>query len=188
MVVQQDGLEGVHLLTHTSELSLAEISRPTTVQKLPMAAVDLHGQEANTALQGMVAAVQLALLKASCNGMMKTATTLMENKIQFQMGTMIAIPEFIIVAEVMVMLMNRCFSLQIRHLLSTAMVEPVRRCWECVTLYTFLYILMMKTPAMPIPVLETVLMVPAITIISSTSVITTPVKKLRKINMIHIRT
>ena len=42
----------------------------------------------------MVAAVQLASMEATYTGMMKTAA---------------AIPEFIIAAEVMVMLMNRCF-------------------------------------------------------------------------------
>ena len=197
MVVQRGGLvdggsrtmrttimqtDGVHLtLTHTSELGLAEISGPTTVQKLSVAPVNSNGPEANTALQGMVAAVQLASMEATFIGMTKTAATLMENKIQFQMGAMIAIPEFIIAAEVMEMLMNRCFSLQKRHLLSTAMVEPVRRCWECTTLYSFLYILMTKIPAMPILVLETVLMVPAIAIMSSISAITVPVKKLRKV-------
>ena len=96
--------DGVHLtLTHTLELGLAEISKPTTVQKLPMVGVDLHGQEASTALQGMAAAVQVASIKATCTGMMKTAATLMENMTQFQMGTMIAIPESIFAAEVMVM-------------------------------------------------------------------------------------
>ena len=149
MVVQRGGLvdgdskimrtiitktDGVRLtLTHTLELGLlglVEISGPTTVQKLSVAPVSLHGQEANTALQGMVAAVQVASMEATCTGMTKTVATLMENKIQFQMGTMIAIPEFIIAAEEMVMLMNRRFFLQNRHLLSTAMVEPVRRCWE----------------------------------------------------------
>ena len=74
-----------------------------------MAPVNSHGPEANTALQGMVAAVQLASMEATYTGMMKTVATLMENKIQFKMGTMIAIPEFIIAAEVMLMLMNRCF-------------------------------------------------------------------------------
>ena len=99
--------DGVHLtLTHTLELGLAETSEPTTVQKLSVAPVNLHGQEANTALQGMAAAVQVASMEATYTGMMKTVATLMENKIQFQMGTMIAIPEFIIAAEEMVMLMN----------------------------------------------------------------------------------
>ena len=64
----------------------------------------------------------------------------------------------------------------LRHLLSTTMMEPVRRCWKCVTLCTFLYILMMKTPAMPIPVLQTVLMVLAIVIMNSTSATIAPVK------------
>ena len=97
--------DGVHLtLTHTSELGLAEISG---LQKLSVAPVNSHGPEANTALQGMVAAVQLASMEATYTGMTKTAATLMENKIQFQMGIMIAIPEFIVAAEVMVMLMNR---------------------------------------------------------------------------------
>ena len=59
-----------------------------------MAPVNSHGPHANTALQGMVAAVQLASMEATYTGMMKTAA---------------AIPEFIIAAEVMVMLMNRCF-------------------------------------------------------------------------------
>ena len=197
MVVQQGGLvdggskimkttgmktDGVHLtLTRTSELGLAEISGHTTVQKLLVARANLHGPEANTALQGMVVAVQVGSMEATYTGMMKTATTLMENKIQFQTEIMIAIPEFIIAAEVMVMLTNRCFSLPKRHLLSTALVEPVRRCLECTILYSFLYILMMKTPAMPIPVLETVLMVPAIAIMNSISAITAPVKKLRKV-------
>ena len=45
-------------------------------------------------------------MEATYTGMMKTVATLMENKSQFQVGTMIAIPEFIIAAEVMVMLMN----------------------------------------------------------------------------------
>ena len=146
MVVQRGGLvdgdsktmkttitktDGVHLtLTHTLELGLAETSESTTVQKLSVAPVNLHGQEANTALQGMAAAVQVASMEATYTGMTKTVATLMENKIQFQMGTMIAIPEFIIAAEEMVMLMNRCFFLQNRHLLSTAMVDAVRRCWE----------------------------------------------------------
>ena len=96
--------DGVHLtLTHILELGLAEISKPTTVQKLPMVRVDLHGQEASTALQGMVVAVQVASIKATCTGMMKTATTLIENMTQFQMETMIVIPESIFAAEVMVM-------------------------------------------------------------------------------------
>ena len=195
MVVQQDGLvdggsktmrtagmqtDGDHLtLTHTSDLIMAEISRPTTVQKLLMVGVDLHGPKANTALQGMAVAVQVASMKATCTGMMKTVTTLMENMIQFQMGAMIAILESIFAAEVMVMLMNLCFSLQIRHLLSTAMMEPVRRCWECATLCSFLYILMMKTPAMPITVLEIIPMVPAIVIMNSISAIIDPDKMLR---------
>ena len=127
----------------------------------------------------MVAAVQLASMEATYTVVMKTAATLMKNKIQFQMGTMIAIAEFIIAAEVMVVLTNLCFFLQKRHLLSTGMVEPVRRCWECVTLYSFLYILMMKTPAMPIPALQTVLMVHGIVIMNSTSAIIAPVKKLK---------
>ena len=195
MVVQQDGLvdggsktmrtagmqtDGVHqTLSPTSDLTMAEISRPTTVQKLFMVGVDLHGQEANTALQGMVVAVQVASMAATCTGMMKTATTLMENMTQFQMGAMIAILESIFAAEVMVMLTIPCFSLQIRHLLSTAMMEPVRRCWECATLCSFLYILMMKTPAMPITVLEIILMVPAIVIMNSISAIIDPDKMLR---------
>ena len=130
--------DGVHLtLTHTSELGLAEISGPTTVQKLLMVEVGLHGQEANTALLGMAVAVQVGSMEATYTGMMKTATILMQNKIQFQMGAMIAIPGYIIAAEVMVMLTNRCFSLPKRHLLSTALVEPVRRCWECMILYSF---------------------------------------------------
>ena len=104
----------------------------------------------NYCMQGMAAAVQVASMEATYTGMMKTVATLMENKIQFQMGTMIAIPEFIIAAEVMVMLMNWCFFLQSRHLFSTAMVEPVRSCLEWVTLCSFLYILMTKTPAMPV--------------------------------------
>ena len=171
---------GVHLtLTHTSKLGLAEISGPTTVQKLLVPPVNLHGPEANTALQGMVVDVQVGSMEATYTGMMKTATILMQNKTQFQMGDMITIPEYIIAAEVMVMLTNRCFSLPKRHLLSTALVEPVRRCWECMILYSFLYILMMKTLAMPIPVLETVPMVPAIAIMNSIFAITAPVKKLR---------
>ena len=59
----------------------------------------------------------------------------------------------------------------LRHLLSTTMMEPVRRCWKCVTLCSFLYILMMKTPALPIPVLLTVL---AIVIMNSTSATNSP--------------
>ena len=122
MVVQQGGLvdgdsktmkttgmqiDGVHLtLTHTSELGLAEISRSITVQKLLVAPVNLHGPETNTALQGMVVAVQVGSMEATYTGMMKTATTLMQNKIQFQTGIMIAIPEYIIAAELMVMLTN----------------------------------------------------------------------------------
>ena len=174
--------DGVHLtLTHTLELGLAEISKPTTVQKLPMVGVDLHGQEASTALQDMVVAVQMASIKATYTGMMKTAATLMENMTQFQMGTMIAIPESIFAAEVMVMLMNQCFSLQIRHLLSTVMMELVRRYWECTTLYSFLYILMMKTPAMPIAVLEIIPMVPVIVIMNSISAIIDLDKMLRNL-------
>ena len=179
--------DGDHLtLTHTLELGLAEISRPTTVQKLPMVGVDLHGQEGNTALQGMAAAVQAASMEATCTGMMKTAATLMANMTQFQMGAMIAIPESIFAAEVMVMLTNLCFFLQIRHLLSTVMMELVRRCWECATLYSFLYILMMKTPAMPITVLEIILMVPAIVIMNSISAIMSPDKMLR--NLLNLLT
>ena len=187
MVVQQDGLvdggskimkttgmktDGIHLtLTHTSELGLAEISGPTTVQKLLMVEVGLHGQEANTALLGMAVAVQVASMEATYFGMMKTATTLMENKFQFQMETMIAIPESIFAAEVMEMLMNLCFSRRIRHSPSTVMVELVRRCVECAILNNFLSILMMKTPAMPIAVLEIVPMVPVIAIMNSISAI-----------------
>ena len=186
MVVQQDGLvdrgskimktigmqtDGVHLtLTHTSELGLAEISGPTTVQKLLMVEVGLHDQEANTALQGMVVAVQVGSMEATYTGMMKTATTLMENKTQFQ-TTMIAILKSIFAAEVMEMLMNLCFSLQIRHLPSIVMMELVRRCLECAILNNFLSILMMKTPAMPIAVLEIVPMVPVIAIMNSISAI-----------------
>ena len=174
--------DGVHLtLTHILELGLAEISRPTTVQKLPMVGVDLHGQEASTALQGMEAAVQVASMEATCTGMMKTAATLIENMTQFQMGAMIAIPKSIFAAEVMVMLTNQCFSLQIRHLLSTVMMELVRRYWECTTLYSFLYILMMKTPAMPIAVLEIIPMVPVIVIMNSISAIIDLDKMLRNL-------
>ena len=164
--------DGVHLtLTHTSELGLAEISGLTTVQKLLMVEVGLHGQEANTALQGMAVAVQVASIQATYSGMMKTTTTLMENKIQFLTGTMIAIPESIFAAEVMEMLMNLCFSRRIRHSPSTVMVELVRRCVECAILNNFLSILMMKTPAMPIAVLEIVPMVPVIAIMNSISAI-----------------
>ena len=78
-------IDGVHLtLTHTSELGLSEISRPITVQKLLVAPANLHGPEANTALQGMVVAVQVGSTEATYTGMMKIATTLMQNKIQFQ--------------------------------------------------------------------------------------------------------
>ena len=187
MVVQQDGLvdrgskimktigmktDGLHLtLTHTSELGLAEISGPTTVQKLLMVEVGLHGQEANTALLGMAVAVQVGSMEATYTGMMKTATTLMKNKIQFQTESMIAIPKSIFAAEVMEMLMNLCFSLQIRHLPSIVMMELVRRCVECAILNNFLSILMMKTPAMPIAVLEIVPMVPVIAIMNSISAI-----------------
>jgi len=146
-----------------------------------MVGVDLHGQEGNTALQDMAGAVQVASMEATCTGMMKTVATLIENMTQFQMGTMIVIPESIFAAEVMVTLMNQCFSLQIRHLLSTVMMEPVRRYWECTTLYSFLYILMMKTPAMPIPVPEIILMVPAIVIMNSISAIIDPDKMLRNL-------
>ena len=170
---------GAHLtLTHTSDLSLAEISKPITVQKLPVVQAALYGREGNTALQGMAAAVLVASMEATYTGMMKIITTLMENKIQFPMGTMIAILESIIAAEVMVTLMNLCFYLQIRHLLSIVMMEPARRYWECVTLYSSLYTLMMKTPAMPTPVLEIVPMVPATVIMNSISAIIVPDKKL----------
>jgi len=170
--------DGVHLtLTHTSKLRLAEISRPTTVQKLLMVEVGLHGQEANTALQGMVVAVQVASMEATYSGMMKTtAATLIENMTQFQMETMITILESIFAAGVMEMLMNLCFFLQIGHLPSIVMVELVRRCLECMTLCNFLSILMMKTPAMPIAVLEIIPMVPAIAIMNSISAIIDPVK------------
>jgi len=50
-----------------------------------------------------------------------------------------------------------------------------------VTLYSFLYTLMIKTPAMQTPVLEIVLMVPATVIMNSISEIIDPVKKLTKL-------
>ena len=109
------------ILTHTSDLTLAEISKPsyycTETSSGTSSFIILLWPRGNTTLQGMAAAVLVASMEALIK------TTLTENKIQFQTGTMIAI----IAAEVMVMLMNLCFYLQIRHLLSTVMMEPSRR-------------------------------------------------------------